>query len=312
MHYPKNRSIDEKRVSYRNTDKAHFFCFAYEKSGRGGICSWGKIVLYYILYDYVKIGISMIRISKEIHGTTLITEWFASEEIKDNGILVYKEAAKPFGEYVEFDTLISDLTESEEDIKAHFSKGCKYKVNRAAREDVAYTILDSEDITDEILDNYLDFFEEFWKSKGTSLSDKSALREEIKEYIALHAFTLAYATVCGEIAVYHTHLYDDNIARLFHSASLFRLQSDEEGTNKNIIGMANRALHYEEMKYFKNKGQKTYDWGGAGKGEDVASITEFKESFGGEAVTYYDCTQTKGSKAKLVNMASTLKSIVKK
>ena len=248
----------------------------------------------------------MIKIEKSIHGTKLITVWFAEDEIYDEGIVQYKESRRIIGESVEFDTLISDLTGSEDEIKSRFTKGCKYKVNRAYREDVSFAIIDSPDISVKMLDEFLDFFESFWKSKDTSLSDRDSLKAEMKAYIEQKALTIAYAQVHGEIAVYHTHIYDDSTARLLHSASLFRLRDDDDG-DRNLIGMANRALHFEEMKYFKQKGLKTYDWGGAGKGEDVASITEFKESFGGTPVTYFDSECVVGLKASLVSGISELK-----
>lgn len=251
----------------------------------------------------------MIRIEKQVHGIKMINTWFADEAQKEPGIIIYKEATVKIGKAVPFDTLISDISGTDDEIKAVFSKGCKYKVNRALREDVDFCIYDSSQITDEMLETFLDFFEEFWKSKGTSLENRASLTEEMKQYRTLNALTMAYAVVAGEIAVYHTHVYDGKTARLLHSASLFRLQSDEEDKNKNLIGMANRALHYKEMLYFRDKGLTVYDWGGAGKGEDVASITEFKESFGGEHVTYYDCIANNGFRAKLTGLLSDMKHI---
>lgn len=249
----------------------------------------------------------MIKIQRQIHGISMVNVWFAEEPVKDQGIILYKEAKFKPSKAENFDTLVSSLEESEDEIKAHFSKGCKYKVNRALREDITFEILKADEITDEILEEFLTFFEEFWESKNTTIGDKDSLRQEMKEYRGLNALSLAWATVQGEKAVYHTHVFDDKSARLLHSASLFRLKADEEGSNKNIIGMANRALHYKEMLFFKENGLKEYDWGGAGKGEEVASITEFKESFGGEAVTYYDGEQINGIKAKLISGLSNLK-----
>ena len=66
--------------------------------------------------------------------------------------------------------------------------------------------------------------------------------------------------------------------------------------------MANRLLHFEEMKFFKKCGKKIYDWGGAGRAEDVAKITEFKESFGGKPVTYYNFEQVNGILARMFKM----------
>lgn len=252
----------------------------------------------------------MIVIEKRIHGTDMKKVWFAKQPVDDKGIIQYRQAKFKCDKCEPFLTLISDLTESEEDIISHFTKGCRYKVNRAYRENIEFGILDSKDIEDDVLDEYLNFFEDFWKSKGTELDDRESLRTEMKAYIQKQALTLAYALVDGQKAVYHTHIYDEETARLLHSASLFRLR-DGSDNSKNIIGMANRALHYEEMKHFKNKGLSNYDWGGAGKTEDVASITEFKESFGGEAVTCYDFVQVNGVKAKMINIMSELKHGIK-
>ena len=88
----------------------------------------------------------MIKIEKQAHSVPIITVWFADREIDDDGIINYKEARIPIGRSVPFLTLISDLNESEDDIKAHFSKGCRYEVNRAYRENVEFHILDSDEI----------------------------------------------------------------------------------------------------------------------------------------------------------------------
>lgn len=247
----------------------------------------------------------MLLLHKKKHGIHFYTVWFATEPLCKPGIVAYYEYAskKPGIEYSEFETLITDLSETEEEIKQHFSKSCKYKVNRATREDVQCTILDSDKITDEELADFGDFFASFWESKGTSLSDKEKLLQDLRAYRDAGALTLAYAKVNGERAIYHTHIADDTTARLLHSASLYRLQTDEEGNTKNLIGMANRLLHFEEMKHFKQNGKTRYDWGGAGHTEDVIHITEFKESFGGTPEVYYSFEQVNGLMAKLFKLA---------
>ena len=63
--------------------------------------------------------------------------------------------------------------------------------------------------------------------------------------------------------------------------------------------MANRYLHKEDMMKFQSMGITKYDWGGAGTGEDVANITEFKESFGGERITLYHGEEVHGMKEKI-------------
>ena len=253
----------------------------------------------------------MIKIKKQVHSTDIVTVWYAEKTIDDDGIIQYREAKFKDGDTEDFYTLLTDLTESEDQIKAHFTKGCRYEVNRAYRENVNFVIKSGADISDKELDGFLDFFKEFWLSKDMTPPDMDSLREEMKAYRDNGYLVISHADIDNEISVYHTLLMDDNNARLLHSASLFRLKTDLEGGTRKIIGMANRALHFEEMKYFKDKGLRCYDWGGAGKGEDVRSITEFKESFGGTPVTYYDFDQTNGIKAKMINSLSEIKHKIK-
>jgi len=275
----------------------------------------------FLLYPYVcgKIipcivmlfGESMIKIENSVHGVPTIIVWYADKEISDKGIITYREALKPIGDAVVFDTLISNLEEEDEIIKSHFTKGCKYKVNRAYRENVTISMCDSQTISDEDITGFVTFFKNFWESKDVAFSEEEALIQEMKGYRNAGALALTKASIDDELAVYHTYIVGDDVARLYQSASLYRLTNDDEGSKKNVIGMANRMLHYEDMLYFKRMGIKQYDWGGAGKTEDVASITAFKESFGGEPRQYYDCRQVNGIKAKLVVAISALKSRIK-
>lgn len=242
----------------------------------------------------------MLLLHKKKHGIHFYTAWFAKEPIKKKGIIAYREymGECPAEQHAGFDTLITDLCETEDEIKQHFSKNCRYYVNRAAREPVSVSMSCGKEISDEEIAEFLDFFDAFWKSKGSLLNGKENLRQELQTYRDMGALSITAAYVNGEKAVYHTHIVDDKVVRLLHSASLYRLQEDNDGKTKNVIGIANRFLHYEEMKYFKNQGKITYDWGGAGKGEDVIHITEFKESFGGTPVKYYDFEQVNGILAK--------------
>lgn len=249
----------------------------------------------------------MVKISKQIHGIPMFTVWFAEEPVKDKGIIVYKEAEKEFKGSEPFDTLISDLTESKEEIQAHFAKNCKYKINRAARENVEIVLLKNDEINNEELEAFLVFFDQFWKSKGVDTVDIDLLREEMKAYREAGALSISKAIIDAETVVYHTHLCDEKRARLLHSASLFRLSEDEDSGRKNLIGMANRLLHREDMYFFKDNGLAVYDWGGAGKGEDVKSITEFKESFGGEHVVFHSGIRKNGFKACIVSFLSKIK-----
>ena len=70
----------------------------------------------------------MLSLHKKKHGIHFYTVWFATELFHKPGIVAYYEYAdkKPGVACSEFETLITDLSESEEEIKQRFSKSCKY------------------------------------------------------------------------------------------------------------------------------------------------------------------------------------------
>lgn len=241
----------------------------------------------------------MIEVKTRKHGVDFYKVWFAKEPLKKSGVITYNQSALQGKNSDNFITLISDITKTPDEIKGAFTKNCRYKVNRAEREDVNIRFLDDAEITDEEIEFFLAFFKTFWESKGSAFDREEEVRRDLKAYREAGALTFAVAKVKGQDAVYHTYVYDDERARLLHSASLYRLIGDEESDSRNIIGMANRYLHYMDMLHFKDKGLKIYDWGGAGRGEDVINITEFKESFGGITETSYDYEEVKGFMAKL-------------
>ena len=250
----------------------------------------------------------MLIIHNRKHGIDFYNIWYAAELFKKKGIITYHEYTGGQPEQAdEFHTLITDLTESEEDIRRNFSGTCRNLVNRAAREPVSYEIMQDKEITDAMIKEFCDFFVAFWESKEKDFKEIEKLQNELKLYRDNDALAIGYAIVNGERAVFHTYIKDKEIVRLRHSASLFRLQSEEEGTNtKNLIGIANRGLHFEEMKYFKKQGKKTYDWGGAGNEEEVVHITAFKKSFGGIPVSYCNFVQVNGMVARIFKMLTGL------
>lgn len=239
----------------------------------------------------------MVEIKSRKHGIDFYKVWFAKEPFKKAGVITYRQSSCCEKGAEPFDTLITDITEDAEAIKGKFAKNCKYEVNRAQREDISVRMKAGRDISDEDIDTFVRFFGDFWKSKQMSLDDPNGLKKELLQYRDADALAIAIASVGSKDSVYHTYVYDGTRARLWHSASLFRLLDGEKEDDRKIVGMANRYLHYADMLFFKEKGLKIYDWGGAGLGEDVANITKFKESFGGIPEKSYEYEEVRGLKA---------------
>ena len=239
----------------------------------------------------------MLILKKKKKSITIIENWFAKEKLVASGMIHYRQAYVPLGSQpVPFHTLISDLTVDEEEIASKYSKNCRYEIRRAPREGVSCQYKVGHAITQEDILEFCDFFEEFWNSKGVQYTEKAKLYDEIQQYVKADAFGMAMAFVHDKKIVYHTYIIDNEIARLYQSASQFRV---DESISQTLVGMANRYLHNQDMLYFKQLGKTQYDWGGAGHGEEVESITKFKESFGGTPVTMYNGDEVVGMKAKL-------------
>ena len=67
-----------------------------------------------------------------------------------------------------------------------------------------------------------------------------------------------------------------------------------DSEQRNLLGRANRALHFEDMAALRALGIRWYDFGGWYPGTDDPkriNINKFKEGFGGRVVREFDCTE---------------------
>jgi len=179
---------------------------------------------------------------------------------------------------IDFPTSVIDLTQDLDTIWRKLDKkSSRYAVNRAQRDRVEFKI--NAD------------YEQFYKINASLEAQKSyggimaSKLETMRKYGTL--FTARYA---GEVLGGHLYLEDEANMMLWLSASK-RLEVDRE--KATLIGNANRLLHWEAIKYAKEKGIKEFDWGGlwteeeASKDESKKAINSFKLSFGGEIVPRY-------------------------
>lgn len=252
----------------------------------------------------------MVTIKGTAHGVDIYDVWYAKDKVEYKGIIHYRQAENAIAANCEeFITLENDLTLDEDEIISGISKNGRYEIRRAERENVVTKLCMSNDISDSDIDCFLDFFTDFWDTKGVAFSDAFNLKRELLAYRELGALAIGTASIADNIIVYHTYIVDGEKVRLLHSASLYRTSED---VPKSILGMANRMLHKDEILNFKSSGKEVYDWGGAGTGPEVAGITEFKKSFGGTQKIYYDVTIVNGLKANLLSKMSEIKNRLKR
>lgn len=91
----------------------------------------------------------------------------------------------------------------------------------------------------------------------------------------------------GRVLVMHSLMVDESSRRvcMLHDAAMFRQMPDQR--HRNLIGHANRYLHYLNMMYVKELGIESMDLGGYALGtrnEHLLHINEFKDGFGGALV----------------------------
>ena len=210
--------------------------------------------------------------------------WFA-RELNPNDrfkFTMYKQAELTkniFGFVrVPFYTLLIDLTENIDILFKRIKKNTKYKINRASREGIKFAI--HEDI-----DTFIDYYNKFATLKGLSQLKKDELIKLNQNLIITKAINEDSYTY-----VMHSYVCDKELkkVRLFHSASFY--ESDDKKI-RNLVGMANRFLHFEDIKYFKANGYEQYDFGGYAyntQDKHLQNINDFKAAFGGVLVEQSD------------------------
>lgn len=230
----------------------------------------------------------MFQIRRKYKGLRWNTIYFAEQEevelekncdIVEYSYMFNKKAASIINEPMVFTTLITDLSQTEDNIFANFLKNTKYEIKRAQRDGVETSFFDSR-IGKEDLEKLISFYNDFVDTKET-LSFKLT-KEWFEPHIKAKAFWCTVASYNGKRLVEHIYYGDGDRIRLWYSASLYR---DCDHDIRNMIGRANRLLHWSDMQYFKEAGFKVYDWGGYSDQGDVAGNGAFKKAFGGSIET---------------------------
>lgn len=174
-----------------------------------------------------------------------------------------------------FITMVTDVGVAEDAIIEPFINTCRYQIRRADTKDG----LTAEFITDPAsrLDEFCEYFDAFARQK----SIEPASREWLEAACAAGQLVLTRATCQGTVLVWHAYFRSGNISWLEHSASSFR---EGDADYRNLVGRANRWLHWRDMLAFKGIGVTRYDWGGMFEDESTperAGINQFKRGFGG-------------------------------
>jgi hypothetical protein len=174
-----------------------------------------------------------------------------------------------------------NLVKDEESIFSCFKKNTKYEIIRAKNKDGI--IIKTLDKTER--EKFFTFYDEFAATKHL----RPLGRRETNLLLDNDKFVIRTALYNDEPIVYHSYITANGRARLTQSSSLFR--AVEDAAFVNLIGRANRLLHWEDMRYFKQLGFSIYDLGGVSvdtTNAETQAVNRFKESFGGAPATEYN------------------------
>ncbi|MBA4317075.1 MAG: hypothetical protein C0412_01610 [Flavobacterium sp.] len=186
-------------------------------------------------------------------------------------------------------TIVIDLTLKPDDLLKAMDSGTRYEIRRAENKDNLTTVF-SKTVTSQQVQSLCDFYDSFAATKFL----KPIFRPRIKALARAKCLLLSEVRqIDGEVLVQHVHVWNGKNAVLLYSSSKFR--DLQESSSRALIGRANRFLHWKDMLFFKSNGVDTYDLGGIDQSQsdtEVARITQFKMSFGGEVRPRYTRNQS--------------------
>lgn len=173
-------------------------------------------------------------------------------------------------------TWLIDLSMPVTTLQAEMSETTRYEIRRAEEKD-QLVFEETLAANKEDLREFAKFFSPLAARKGLPPISLDILLR----YSAAGVLHVARARGPDrQVLAAHVHYIDEGRARLLHSAT----KDSSSGPEKNLVGRANRWLHWREMQTFKQRGIRLYDFGGIYTGsEDKAllQINQFKAMFGG-------------------------------
>lgn len=228
----------------------------------------------------------MFKIAIRLKRANLLTAthvWFAQEVRPADAVklVAYRhcrstETVSGFTRESQFTKLIR-IDRPDDAILKDFSKTSQYEIRRAQKEDLSFGLVDAPD-------SFRTFFNDFAVTKSLQPLVPRLLDAYWPQLL------VTQMSAGGESLVMHAYLLDKGIRRaaLWRSASHFRsAEGADQQQRRNLIGRANRLLHFSDMKHLRDQGYEVYDLGGYAPNTNDPSlqrINEFKDSLGGDLV----------------------------
>jgi lipid II:glycine glycyltransferase (peptidoglycan interpeptide bridge formation enzyme) len=165
-------------------------------------------------------------------------------------------------------TALLDLQQEEKKLHNAISSTFRYHIRKAVTAGIrcVYDVDPSPGHCRELITRFNKFAS---KKKFTPANSKRILSLQQQKKLIISTAIHNNSTV-----VTHIYLHDNSRVLLMHTFH------DEHGIHPQLRGYANKLLHWEDIRLFRKKGFRLYDFGGINK-EELPGITHFKLSFGG-------------------------------
>ena len=243
------------------------------------------------------------------YGPFTIGEAFfrRTEAPEDLDVVLFRQLPSPEGlvRPVPQATLLLDLGREEDDLFQAIEKNTRYKIRRSETKDgTRCRLLATPDLTDAYLADLAEHYRRFARAKGIGPLNL----QRLKRFRSADMLRVGQADgEDGEPLAWHVYLLVHGRARLLYSLSRFR--ESEDSQFQNMVGRANRHLHWEDLRALKAAGVATYDFGGYYLGstdEAKLRINHFKLEFRGAPATEYNGFHFQSLKGRLVGRLYTL------
>lgn len=203
------------------------------------------------------------------------------DAIKQRDIDIFHDTHKKCGLSKLHITTVVNLNESLDILNSKIAKNYRYEIKKTLN--LGYSIKHHHsDIINEI--NLLNQFKIDYINFTRSKKIKNTFNERaLNELIKQDKVVISSISKNEEIFAYHVYVQDTNVARLLYSVSNFR----DTNLDPSVVGMANKRLHWEDIKFFKENKIETLDLGGISNFENPNGVDRFKLGFGGEKKELY-------------------------
>jgi FemAB family len=203
-------------------------------------------------------------------------------------------------------TLVIDLAEDEDRLLEQMSKDTRSKIRRAMQRDSLDVAAVPEPSAAQV-DEFADFYDRFAAAQSVA----PAFRPRLQALARGGNLVLTSATGDrGEALVRHAYVAARGRGYMLYSGSVLA-QSADSGV-RNLIGRANRYLHWHDIGFFKERRFELYDFGGLDAEErspKTAGIARFKRGFGGEVRAVYSSTSARSLRGAAVRRILALRSV---